>query len=259
MSTPAAQILPTESPEASGKSFAQVEHTNSREARHALGTWLGALRPWTHWITLTFGRKEEQSTLILENMVRNGQRVRMTGRTVMHEQAIRNFLSALKTATMEQCHEEQPTRVKKRIRRDQSGVARTLYSGPRERAWSRGDRPRYVIAVEENPGRMGTHVHALVDFSPCSTPPSLGLLRHHMSLQGTDRTIEINRAISHGIPVPEDMDNAHWSHLSYAQKRASYMVKYCLKHGSSELHLDERLDALPYEMTQGMLPLAACS
>ena len=43
----------------SGHSFAAREHRNADLARDALGRFLGDLRPWTHWCTLTFSDKAE--------------------------------------------------------------------------------------------------------------------------------------------------------------------------------------------------------
>lgn len=233
-------------------SFESHQRALSELARRQMGMWLGSLRPWTHWITLTFGRPEELSTLEAERRARANIRTRGTGRTVMHEQAIRNFIECLKIATFEECEQVEP----ERITRKKSKKGHTLFRGSRVRSWDRSDRPRWAIAVEENPGRMGTHIHALVDFTTSSTPPRLALLREVLSRQGIDQTRRIASETEATDPSPLP-GYTNWNLMSYAQKRAAYMVKYCLKSGSSELALDDLLRSEGQTHTQGTLT-AAC-
>ena len=209
--------------------FTAYQHKAAREARHAMGQFLGSLRPWTHWVTLTFATRKPLA---------HGEASARTNRTVPAEQAVKAFKTLLYQATLQQCQQDHPEWISSA--KNCASPPYKKFNGLRRKRYERGDCPTWVMAIEDNHGRPGTHVHALVDFSTTSTPPRLALFRRlAWEKEGLNR-IELCGETADRIS-DRPLDDPDWNSLTFAQKRASYMVKYCLKDGTSELHIDPAL------------------
>ena len=199
--------------------FLRQENQNISTAHAEYAEFLSRLRPWRWWFTGTFASPAESSSETFEKLAR----AQRTGRAVQPEAAIKAFHWHLRHC-MCLAAEERDLAYRKPI---SSGGFKWV--GPAARAWTKRERPDYVLTLERNKHNTGVHIHALICDHP-DWPLTFDGLRSWWDVQGFGRTQEIYRNSTETDVHTGDV-------LPLALVKSRYMLKYSLKQHDCELAL----------------------